>query len=115
MLIKNQANPFPGSALMEEVPEINLDLWEIARREDTGSEKIAFLDEPPGRLCNQWVKDRMAYYLRVEPVAAIRDVALDTDYPVAECLRFSKFEELGARIGPHLGVLLSNPEREGLA
>ena len=68
------------------------------------------LDEPPERLYNQLVKDRM-----VEPVAAIRDVALDTDYPVAECLGFSKFEELGARIGPHLGVLLSNPEREGLA
>ena len=35
MFIKNQGNPFPGSALIEEVPEINLDLWEIAPTEDT--------------------------------------------------------------------------------
>ena len=50
----------------------------------------------------------------VEPVAAIRDVALDTDYPVAERLRFSTQNNSGRVSDLIWSVLLSNPEREGL-
>ena len=32
------------------------------------------------KLWQQWIKDRMEYYLRVEPVDAIRDEALDHSY-----------------------------------
>ena len=41
------------------------------------------MDEPPEALYNQWIKDRIEYYKRVEPVAAPRDEQLDLGPPVA--------------------------------
>ena len=72
------------------------------------------LDEPPERLWQQWIKDRMEYYLRVEPVDAIRDEALDHSYPVEERIRFSIRNGLGTVSDLIWGILLSNPERDGL-
>ena len=71
------------------------------------------LDEPPEQLYNQRIKDRMASYLRVEPVGAIRDEARDLDYPVKERLRFSTQNNLASVSDIMCGVLLSNPERDG--
>ena len=68
-----------------------------------GQNKLALrliLDEPPERLYQKWIQDRMEYYLRVETVGVIRDEALDLDYPVKERLQlaelviFSLFVEL---------------------
>ena len=39
------------------------------------------MDEPPEALYNQWIKDRIEYYKRVEPVAAPRDEQLDLGPP----------------------------------
>ena len=72
------------------------------------------LDEPPEKLWQQWIKDRMEYYLRVEPVDAIRDEALDHSYPVEERLRFSIRNGLGTVSDLIWSILLSNPERDGL-
>ena len=41
------------------------------------------MDEPPEALYNQWIKDRIEYYKRVEPVAPPRDEQLDLGPPVA--------------------------------
>ena len=56
----------------------------------------------------------MEYYLRVEAVDAIRDEALDHSYPVEERVRFSIRNGLGAVSDLIWGILLSNPERDGL-
>ena len=69
------------------------------------------LDEPPEKLWQQWIKDRMEYYLRVEPVDAIRDEALDHSYPVEERLRFSIRNGLGTVSDLIWSI---NPERDGL-
>lgn len=48
----------------------------------SGQNKLALrliLDEPPERLYQKWIQDRMEYYLRVETVGVIRDEALDLD------------------------------------
>ena len=58
----------------------------------SGQTKVALqliLDEPPERLYQKWIQDRMAYYLCMEPMGASRDEALDLDYPVQERIRFS--------------------------
>ena len=41
------------------------------------------MDEPPEALYNQWIRDRIEYYKRVEPVAPPRDEQLDLGPPVA--------------------------------
>ena len=64
------------------------------------------LDEPPEKLWQQWIKDRVEYYLRVEPVDAIRDEALDHSYPVEERIRFSIRNGLGAVSDLIWGILL---------
>ena len=73
----------------------------------SGQNKLALrliLDEPPERLYQKWIQDRMEYYLRVETVGVIRDEALDLDYPVKERLQlaelvfFSLFVELLRKI-----------------
>jgi len=58
-----------------------------------GQNKLALrliLDEPPERLYQKWIQDRMEYYLRVETVGVIRDEALDLDYPVKERLQLAE-------------------------
>ena len=83
----------------------------------SGQTKVALqliLDEPPERLYQKWIQDRMAYYLRMEPMGASRDEALDLDYPVQERIRFSVQNGLGRVSDLIWSVLLSNPEREGL-
>ena len=66
------------------------------------------------QLYGRWIQDRMAYYLRMEPMGASRDEALDLDYPVQERIRFSVQNGLGRVSDLIWSVLLSNPEREGL-
>ena len=69
------------------------------------------LDEPPEKLWQKWIKDRVEYY---EPVDAIRDEALDHSCPVEERLRFSIRNGLGTVSDLIWSILLSNPERDGL-
>ena len=52
------------------------------------------MDEPPEALYNQWIKDRIEYYKRVEPVAAPRDEQLDLGPPVAR-IRVSHSNDRG--------------------
>ena len=52
------------------------------------------MDEPPEALYNQWIKDRIEYYKRVEPVAAPRDEQLDLGPPVAR-IRLSHSNDRG--------------------
>eukprot|EP00435_Cladocopium_sp_Y103_P033038 s40_g8.t1 len=83
-----------------------------------GNKKIGLqliLDEPPAALYEQWVRDRINFYLRVKPVDAIRDNALELDYPIRERLRFSCQNNLAMVSDLIWGVLLSNPDRDGLA
>ena len=73
------------------------------------------LDEPPQQAYNNWIRDRMEYYKRIEPSAPLRDEALDLDPNVLERLRFSVRNDLGEVSNLLWTVLLSNPERDGLA
>ena len=58
------------------------------------------MDEPPEQLYNQWIRDRMEFYKRVEP----------TEPPGDERLVF------GDASTPRMwSVILSNPEKSGLA
>ena len=52
------------------------------------------MDEAPEALYNQWIKDRIEYYKRVEPVAAPRDEQLDLGPPVAR-IRVSHSNDRG--------------------
>lgn len=72
------------------------------------------LDEPPQKLHNKWIEDRIEYYKRVEPTAPLRDEALDLDPNVLERLRFSCANNLGEVSNLLWSVLLSNPEMDGL-
>lgn len=45
------------------------------------------LDEPPKRLYNRWVKDRIEFYKRLEPTAPLRDVPLKDLQWVGPCER----------------------------
>ena len=78
----------------------------------SGQTKVALqliLDEPPQRLYQKWIQDRMASYLRMEPMGASRDEALDLDYPVQERIRFS-----AKWVGPSLRLDLEcAPEQPG--
>ena len=53
------------------------------------------LDEPPERLYNRWVKDRIEFYKRLEPTAPLRDVPLKVDPNPVHRLRFSVSNGLG--------------------
>ena len=71
------------------------------------------MDEPPEALYNQWIKDRIEYYKRVEPVAPPRDEQLDLGPPVAR-LRVSHSNDRGP-VGQMIWAsILSNRELSNL-
>ena len=71
------------------------------------------MDEPPEALYNQWIRDRIEYYKRVEPVAPPRDEQLDLGPPVAR-LRVSHSNDRGA-VGQMIWAsILSNRELSNL-
>ena len=63
------------------------------------------MDEPPEQLYNQWIRDRMEFYKRVEPTEPPRD----------ERLVLSSSNGLGDVSTALWSVILSNPEKSGLA
>ena len=72
------------------------------------------LDEPPERLYNRWVKDRIEFYKRLEPTAPLRDVPLKVDPNPVHRLRFSVSNGLGHVSDAIWSVVLANPEKAGL-
>ena len=72
------------------------------------------LDEPPERLYNRWVKDRIEFYKRLEPTAPLRDVPLKVDPNPVHRLRFSVSNGLGNVSDAIWSVVLANPEKAGL-
>ena len=71
------------------------------------------MDEPPEALYNQWIKDRIEYYKRVEPVAPPRDEQLDLGPPLAR-LRVSHSNDRGAVGHMIWASILSNRELSNL-
>ena len=72
------------------------------------------LDEPPERLYNRWVKDRIEFYKRLEPTAPLRDVPLKVDPNPVHRLRFSVSNGMGNISDAIWSVVLANPEKAGL-
>ena len=72
------------------------------------------LDEPPERLYNRWVKDRIEFYKRLEPTAPLRDVPLKVDPNPVHRLRFSVSNGMGNISDAIWSVALANPEKAGL-
>ena len=72
------------------------------------------LDEPPQALHNQWIKDRVEFYKRVEPVAAPRDERLELVGGKANRLRFSSTNGLGPTSDAIWNIILRNEEIQGL-
>ena len=72
------------------------------------------LDEPPERLYNRWVKDRIEFYKRLEPTAPLRDVPLKVDPNPVHRLRLSISNGLGQVSDAIWNIVLANPEKAGL-
>eukprot|EP00435_Cladocopium_sp_Y103_P009976 s784_g2.t1 len=73
------------------------------------------LVEPPSQLYEDWTKSRLEYYnKRVEPTAAMWDVALEVDADHTQRLMFSIQDGKGNISKAIWSVLLSNPELSGL-
>ena len=72
------------------------------------------LDEPPEQLYNQWLRDRIAFYKRVEPLAAPRDERLTLVGGRANRIRFSSTNGLGPVSDAIWAVILKNEEINGL-
>ena len=70
--------------------------------------------EPPERLYNRWVKDRIEFYKRLEPTAPLRDVSLKVDPNPVHRLRFSISNGLGQVSDAIWNIVLANPEKAGL-
>ena len=70
------------------------------------------MDEPPEQLYNQWIRDRMEFYKRVEPTEPPQGRAAS---PWTPCMRFSSSNGLGDVSTALWSVILSNPEKSGLA
>ena len=71
------------------------------------------LDEPPLALENKWIKERVEYYMRCEPHAPPRDERMEASGGAR--LRFSHTNGMG-HVGELLwNIILSNPEKPGLA
>ena len=71
------------------------------------------LDEPPERLYNRWVKDRIEFYKRLEPTAPLRDVPLKVDPNPVHRLSFSISNGLGNVSDAIWNIVLANPEKAG--
>ena len=72
------------------------------------------LDEPPERLYNRWVKDRIEFYKRLEPTAPLRDAPLKVDPNPVHRLRFNVSNGMGNISDAIWSVVLANPEKAGL-
>ena len=72
------------------------------------------LDEPPQALHNQWIKDRVEFYKRVEPVAAPCDERLELVGGKANRLRFSSTNGMGPTSDAIWNIILRNEEIQGL-
>ena len=73
------------------------------------------MDEPPEQLYNQWIRDRMEFYKRVEPTEPPRDERLVLGDASTPRMRFSSSNGLGDVSTALWSVILSNPEKSGLA
>ena len=73
------------------------------------------MDEPPEQLYNQWIRDRMEFYKRVEPTELSRDERLVLGDASTPRMRFSSSNGLGDVSTALWSVILSNPEKSGLA
>ena len=72
------------------------------------------LDEPPQELHNRWIKDRVEYYKRVEPLAAPRDERLDLVGGPQNRFRFSTSNGLGVVSEALWTTILGNEEVSSL-
>eukprot|EP00435_Cladocopium_sp_Y103_P028221 s2216_g7.t1 len=72
------------------------------------------LDEPPQDLHNQWIKDRMEFYKRVEPLAAPRDERVELVGCQSNRLRFSSSNGMGPTSDLIWSIILKNEEIQGL-
>ena len=73
------------------------------------------MDEPPEQLYNQWIRDRMEFYKRVEPTEPPRNERLVLGDASTPRMRFSSSNGLGDVSTALWSVILSNPEKSGLA
>ena len=73
------------------------------------------MDEPPEQLFLQWIRDRMEFYKRVEPTEPPRDERLVLGDASTPRMRFSSSSGLGDVSTALWSVILSNPEKSGLA
>ena len=73
------------------------------------------MDEPPEQLYNQWIRDRMEFYKRVEPTEPPTDERLVLGDASTPRMRFSSSNGLADVSTPLWSVILSNPEKSGLA
>ena len=80
----------------------------------SGNVVLQMVDEPPERLYNRWVKDRIEFYKRLEPTAPLRDVPLKVDPNPVHRLRFSISNGLGNVSDAIWNIVLANPEKAGL-
>ena len=72
------------------------------------------LDEPPQELHNRWIKDRVEYYKRVEPLAAPRDERLDLVGGPQNRFRFSTSNGSGVVSDALWTTILGNEEMASL-
>ena len=73
------------------------------------------MDEPPEQLYNQWIRDRMEFCKRVEPTEPPRDERLVLGDASTPRMRFSSSNGLKNVSTALWSVILSNPEKSGLA
>ena len=73
------------------------------------------MDEPPEQLYNQWIRDRMEFYKRVEPTEPPRNERPVLGDASTLRMRFSSSNGLGDVSTALWSVILSNPEKSGLA
>ena len=68
------------------------------------------MDEPPEQLYNQWIRDRMEFYKRVEPTEPFRDERLVLGDASTPRMRFSSSNGLADVSTALWSVILSDPE-----
>ena len=73
------------------------------------------MDEPPEQLYNQWIRDRMEFYKQVEPTDPPKNERLVLGDASTPRMRFSSSNGLGDVSTALWSVILSNPEKSGLA
>ena len=71
------------------------------------------MDEPPEQLYNQWIRDRMEFYKRVEPTEPPRDERLVFGDASAPRMRFSSSNGLGDVSTALWAVILATRRSQG--